>query len=67
MLVQELILDDGRMTGWYVAGEVVLARADGFDGAIRKDDLCSSVAGNLYVPFHMLQGLLPSAGDGAVG
>ena len=67
LLVEELILCDGWRTGGNVAGEVILARTNSLDGSIGQTDIGGGVARNLYIPLHLLQGLLPMALDGAVG
>ena len=67
ILVQELVLQNGRVGRRDVAGEVVLARTDFLGGTIREADDRGGVAGNLHVPLDMLQGLFPVADNRAIG
>ena len=67
LLIEELILCDGWRTGGNVAGEVILARTNSLDGSVGQADVCCGVAWNLYIPFHLLQGLLPTTGNRSVG
>ena len=67
ILVQELVLENGRVGRRDVAGEVVLARTDFLGGTIRETDDRGGVTGNLHVPLDMLQGLFPVADNRAIG
>ena len=67
MLVEKLILHDGRMRSGNVDAEMIRARTNGLRLAIGQTDLGCCVTRNSHIPLQVLQRLTPMALDGAIG